>query len=198
MKFRDTKTGEVFAVKYNECNLRFCKGFNCEDCPVRETNYTDLTCSDWVNANPYEAAALMGYEVVDDEPDSEKDVPTTQDKPIVEWTLSECNAYCKSRNGNCADDCIFSRHGVGFVCKVAIKPRDWDLTEPILWTEQDKEDAKIIMRVFPYAVDVKRYESKNVCVRGKGFIIGVNKDLFLSIKPNETVQLSEIIREGNE
>lgn len=44
------------------------------------------------------------------------------DKPLKNWTLGEAKEYCASRNGNCADDCILSRKGIGMACEVVSKP----------------------------------------------------------------------------
>lgn len=64
MKFRNPKTGEVFEVTYC-CNDMFCKHIDCCDCPILTCRGVSK-CSDWVNEHPREAAALMGYEVVED------------------------------------------------------------------------------------------------------------------------------------
>ena len=76
MKFRNPKTGEIYHVKCNNCNESgFCADIECKNCPI-ETKTTRL-CSDWVNANPHEAARLMGYEVIEDEEQkTDKDKPT--------------------------------------------------------------------------------------------------------------------------
>ncbi|WP_243115149.1 DUF6378 domain-containing protein [Intestinibacillus sp. Marseille-P6563] len=76
MKFRNPKTGKVYDVKCNNCNESgFCADIECKNCPI-ETKTTRL-CSDWVNANPHEAARLMGYEVIEDEEQkTDKDKPT--------------------------------------------------------------------------------------------------------------------------
>ena len=68
MKFRDPKTEKIYNVENNNCNASgFCADIECKDCPI-EYKITMKRCSDWVNANPEEAARLMGYEVVDCHP----------------------------------------------------------------------------------------------------------------------------------
>ena len=62
------------------------------------------------------------------------------DKPLKDWTLGEAKEYCTSRNGNCADDCIFSKKGIGMVCGIAPKPVWWTLPEKPRFTQQDVED----------------------------------------------------------
>ena len=71
MKFKNPETGEIYNVKYNNCNESgLCADIECKNCPI-ETKTTRL-CSDWVNANPHEAASLMGYEVIKDEQEADE------------------------------------------------------------------------------------------------------------------------------
>ena len=67
MKFRDPDTGEVF----HDSDMALDSAFNCADCvecPIKEKTFSSgLSCCDYVDANPYEAARLMGYEVVEDD-----------------------------------------------------------------------------------------------------------------------------------
>ena len=73
MKFR-SKTGEIV----NAESYRFCRKNDgrCKECPLFQKISTVIDrgtnadkCNKWVNEHPYEAARLMGYEVVeDDEP----------------------------------------------------------------------------------------------------------------------------------
>ena len=66
MKFRNPKTGEIYWVAWDNCNASgFCSEIDCSECPI---NGMGSNCSAWVNSNPYKAAQLMGYEVVEDEP----------------------------------------------------------------------------------------------------------------------------------
>lgn len=72
MKFR-SKTGEV-ALTIEQALEQFCDSKkDCDYCelrePVQQYEGTKKPCHEYVRANPYEAARLMGYEVVeDDEP----------------------------------------------------------------------------------------------------------------------------------
>lgn len=66
MKFRNPKTGRIYGVY----GIEFCGeyvGKGCSLCPVCRAKNGE-NCGDWVLKHPYEAAALMGYEVVEDEP----------------------------------------------------------------------------------------------------------------------------------
>lgn len=69
------------------------------------------------------------------------------DKPLKDWTLGEAKEYCTSRNGNCADDCIFSKKGIGMVCGIAPKPVWWTLPEKLRFTQQEVERAKNLLDV---------------------------------------------------
>lgn len=70
MKFR-SKTGEV-ALTIEQALEQFCDSKkDCDYCelrePVQQYAGTKKPCHEYVRANPYEAARLMGYEVVEDE-----------------------------------------------------------------------------------------------------------------------------------
>ena len=73
MKFRNPKTGEV----YHDSDIALDSAFNCANCvkcPLKERTFlTALSCCDWVDTHPHEAARLMGYEVVEEHtPTNEK------------------------------------------------------------------------------------------------------------------------------
>ena len=125
------------------------------------------------------------------------------DKPLKDWTLGEAKEYCTSRNGNCADDCIFSKKGIGMVCGIAPKPVWWTLPEKPRFTEQEVEDAKAIKRMFgdDNFTHIRKDED-GLCemMDGPGddpnvgwCAIGMEEGMFPSIRPGETVTLDEII-----
>ena len=116
------------------------------------------------------------------------------DKPLKDWTLGEAKEYCTSRNGNCADDCIFSKKGIGMVCGIAPKPVWWTLPEKPRFTEQEVERAKAIRLIYPTAY---RLEEADPLIRvwdkeGK-LLAHVDVNLFLSLKPEQSYTLDEII-----
>lgn len=113
------------------------------------------------------------------------------DKPLKDWTLGEAKEYCTSRNGNCADDCIFSKKGIGMVCGIAPKPVWWTLPEKSRFTQQEVEMAKAIKVLWPCAKAVVKADSGSISVVGAPMVL--NTDHFPSIKPKETYTLDEII-----
>ena len=204
MKFRDPKTGKVYqnaraALDSFPCPQRV----SCENCKFGGNKCTEK----WVNEHPQEAARLMGYEVVEETHGNAQKThadaienarvhseEANMDKPLKDWTLGEAKEYCTSRNGNCADDCIFSKKGIGMVCGIAPKPVWWTLPEKPRFTEQEVERAKAIRVIYPTAY---RLEEANPLIRvwdkeGK-LLAHVDVNLFLSLKPEQSYTLEEII-----
>lgn len=71
MRFRNPNTGEVLI--YRDIIPIFCKN-GCDNCPiiVEVINNREQSCQTWIVKNPHEVAALMGYEVVEDDGQNEK------------------------------------------------------------------------------------------------------------------------------
>ena len=153
--------------------------------------------------NRKKAARLMGYEVVYEPGDdtspleavaqsfSQIGKEANMDKPLKDWTLGEAKEYCTSRNGNCADDCIFSKKGIGMVCGIAPKPVWWTLPEKPRFTKQEVEEAKNLLDVVGPAELKKVADMVTMKVDGK--IIYLRKDAFPSLKNEMAVTLDEII-----
>ena len=117
------------------------------------------------------------------------------DKPLKDWTLGEAKEYCTSRNGNCADDCIFSKKGIGMVCGIAPKPVWWTLPEKPRFTEQEVEDAKAIKKLHGYYKITRNKLLKTLVIQnavGCGGI-AIDSNLFPSIQPGQSYTLDEII-----
>ena len=216
MKFRNPETGEMFhtirqAVQ-NHCSLH-C---NSRACPYWESAGCVGMLKRYTVDNPHEAARLMGYEVVEEHtPTHEKThvdaienararlEEANMDKPLKDWTLWEAKEYCTSRNGNCADDCIFSKKGIGMVCGIAPKPVWWTLPEKPRFTEQEVEDAKTIKRMFGADNFTHiRKDQFGLCemMDGPGddpnvgwCAIGMEEGMFPSLRPGETITIDEII-----
>lgn len=65
MKFRNPETGEVIENTYEDTT--FCGQYKgCINCPVEAARQSH-DCTEWVDKHPYEAASLMGYEVVEED-----------------------------------------------------------------------------------------------------------------------------------
>ena len=106
MKFR-SKTGEIV----NAESYRFCRKNDgrCKECPLFQKISTVIDrgtnadkCNKWVNEHPYEAARLMGYEVVeDDEPHSSSLTSTSsasaRARALVRVTLPILPSPCSIR-----------------------------------------------------------------------------------------------------
>ena len=218
MKFRDPDTGEVF----HDSDMALDSAFNCADCvecPIKEKTFSSgLSCCDYVDANPYEAARLMGYEVVeDDEPSGnpgqleeacimecpvcgkEFDIhleEANMGKPLKEWTLGElkewCYQYRKSHtNKPCEQTCPIYQRWI--CCREWV--HEWDLEEKPRWTEQEVEDAKYIKRILK--VDSVRrniYGNGLIAMKSDNTVsIVVNSEMLPSIHPGQSVTLDEII-----
>lgn len=71
MKFRDPATQRVFSGIV-EANDYFCakSATDCDSCPLDIPSHQQkkISCESWCKTNLEEAAALMGYEVVEDDP----------------------------------------------------------------------------------------------------------------------------------
>ena len=122
-------------------------------------------------------------------------------KPLSEWTLAEVKAECKKHTSKCTD-CPFWTDAD---CRIHINmvlgdyPEKWDLSEPPCWTEQDKEDAKMIKRVFNgVQIGIARDTLAQLRTIAKDGYPSeyINSDMFPSLKPGETVTLDEIIGGG--
>ena len=232
MKFRNPETGEVFhtirqAVQ-NHC-LFHCNG---RECPYWESAGCFGILKRYTVDSPHEAARLMGFEVVEDWHDGDTagisgafnrmakemrenagemrepqlnagEKEANMDKPLKDWTLGEAKEYCTSRNGNCADDCIFSKKGIGMVCGIAPKPVWWTLPEKPRFTQQEVEDAKAIKRMFGednFTHICKEEDGLCEMMDGPGddpnvgwCAIGMEEGMFPSLRPGETITIDEII-----
>lgn len=115
-------------------------------------------------------------------------------KPLNEWTLGEAQKYCEHVG------CTSCKIGNGH-CPINGSPNIWDLSEPPCWTEQDKEDAKMIKRVFNgFQTGIVRDTLAQLRTIAKDGYPSeyINSDMFPSLKPGESATLDEIIGGTNE
>ena len=182
MKFR-SKTGEVFSVK---------------KLPMEWLRFFMFRDTEWVKAHPHEAARLMGYEVVEYEKEE-----ATMDKPRIcevlgvevgerfnvygnclDWHVDEKGHVVSDDDKRCVDDVIY----------LAINHPDRIIRKPH-WTEQEVENAKYTKRILEVdVVSRNEYGGGLVAGRSDGSVsIVVNRELFPSLRPGQSVTLDEII-----
>ena len=208
MKFRNPETREVYDFTYKDCvSSGFCKKYGtCFHCPIYE-KVDDDTCSPWVLSHPYEAARLMGYEVVEDEQfrEATKKDEVNMGKPrICEVLGVEVGERFELGNTGIIllvnDDGLLHiglSHGnhketdmnVNYLVK-AINDPDRIIRKP-RFTEQEVEMAKNLLDVVGPAELRKVADMVTMKVDGK--IIYLRKDAFPSLKNEMTVTLNEII-----
>lgn len=124
-------------------------------------------------------------------------------KPLSEWTLGEVKAECEKHTAHCVG-CPLWTDAAG--CRLDTScyrdndPKEWDLSEPPRWTEQDKEDAKAIKRIFPDATYLKRQdcfcEDVTVFSKSHSGVAHLNANLVPSLSMDELIALDEIIGGG--
>ena len=213
MKFR-SKTRKV-VLTIDEALEQFCDSKeDCDYCEIREPvqQYagTKRPCHEYTMANPYEAARLMGYEVVEDDhiPQAEKKEETNMDKPRIcevlgvevnenfkfnDFPFDECKVYFVGTDGEIRNAKGGSVTG-GELCYIINNP-DRIIHKP-RWTEQDKEDALMVKRVFgEHQIGVRRdYLGQLFTIAEKGCpTTAINRDMFPSVKTEQSVKLDEII-----
>lgn len=224
MKFR-SKTGEV-ALTIEQALAQFCDSKeDCDYCEIREPvqQYagTKKPCHEYVRANPYEAARLMGYEVVEDDCDqsqiscnqvankSQKE-EANMDKPrICEVLGVEPEEKFKIR-GNMLGRFRINKYGT---FQIEISNDCWGTStleclnilinhpENIIrkprWTEQEVERAKAIKVLLPEINAIKYDGAWTQCleiVDGTYFQREViTRHLFPSVEKGHVYTLDEII-----
>ena len=202
MKFR-SKTGEVI-LTIDEALEQFCDSKkDCDYCelrePVQQYAGTKKPCHEYVRANPYEAARLMGYEVVDGSKEVEIDQfkkEDNMDKPRiaqvlgveVEETFTADTPYGKFKR------CVIDRDGQIFnagpkvICYIINHP---DCI--IRWTDQEVERAKAIKVQYPEADKLDECDPQIKVLNTEFVIATLDNALFTSLRPGETIKLDEII-----
>ena len=203
-KFKDPETGEVFDI------LEFSRTAfeNCAYIRV-EANCKELSVFDYIYTYPHEAAALMGYEVVDDETvltktdGKNESLEVNMDKPrICEVLGVEVGERFELGNTGIIllvnDDGLLHiglSHGahketdmnVNYLVK-AINDPDRIIRKP-RFTEQEVEDAKAVRRVLGHEYRLERTPEGTISFGG----IILSAQLFPSIHPGQSYTLDEII-----
>ena len=121
------------------------------------------------------------------------------DKPLKDWTLEECQKECENA-GECCKCRLHSSSELSS-CKIRLAlyrkpdPAHWELFEEHRWTEQEVEDALYTKRILKVDT-VRRSEFSgglDASRKDGNVSIVINRDMFPSLRPGETVKLDEII-----
>ena len=171
MKFR-SKTGEV-ALTIEQALAQFCDSKeDCDYCelrePVQQYAGTKKPCHEYVRANPYEAARLMGYEVVEDgnvltKNDSKgESLEANMDKPRICEVLGVEPEEKFEIRGNTLGRFRINKYGTfqieisndcwGFStveCLNNLINHPENIARKPRWTEQEVERAKAIKVLLP-------------------------------------------------
>ena len=157
MRFRNPETGEVYpnagtALDSIPCNLKT----SCEGCKFEGNKCTEK----WVNEHPYEAARLMGYEVVEDEPEYYKFeirlCDTKIDRDFERFTLPCLRKLSKmfvGKNGFVGQDSIAK-----ILSTVVLKGKDGE------WFIKANASIKNIPENFKVIEEIKSGKKKEVSI----------------------------------
>ena len=222
MKFQ-SKTGEV-ALTIEQALERFCDSKkDCDYCelqePVQQYKGTKRPCHEYARANPYEAARLMGFEVVEDETEDSMfysqslevlnpakairealEKEANMDKPRICEVLGvepEEKFDAGSYKNAYADLYGTIRTNIGTlmdadrVCEIINNP-DRIIRKPH-WTEQEVERAKAIKMLYSEAESIEMYGFGIRVFNRKLVIATLDPSLFPSLRSNEIITLDEII-----
>lgn len=224
MKFR-SKTGEV-ALTIEQALAQFCDSKeDCDYCelrePVQQYAGTKKPCHEYVRANPYEAARLMGYEVVEDDCDqsqiscnqvankSQKE-EANMDKPRICEVLGVEPEEKFEIRGNTLGRFRINKYGTfqieisndcwGFStveCLNNLINHPENIARKPRWTEQEVERAKAIKVLLPEINAIKYDGAWTQCleiVDGTYFQREViTRHLFPSVEKGQVYTFDEII-----
>lgn len=186
------KLRKTIEMSVEEAQDDFChEQTNCGCCPLNEPSGIH-ECLSWCEANPREAARLMGYEVVEEEQfrEATKKKESNMDKPLKDWTLGELKDYCH----RAPHDCIGCKvKGDRNNCPFDGEPAKWILDEKPRFTQQEVEDAKVLARAL--LVDgFERDKMGDIFSTSKTAIRTLlDSRMFPSIQPGQSYTLDEII-----
>lgn len=163
MKFRN-QAGEI-ALTIEQALEQFCDSKkDCDYCelrePVQQYAGTKRPCHEYVRANPYEAARLMGYEVVEDEPEYYKFeirlCDTKIDRDFERFTLPclrKLSEMFVGKNGFVGQDSIAK-----ILSTVVLKGKDGE------WFVKANASIKNIPENFKVIEEIKSGKKKEVSI----------------------------------
>lgn len=168
MKFRNPETGEMLddIISARE---PFCGRNICGVCPMPSSLTAHSlpddarNCSEFCKKHPRKAAALMGYEVVEDSKVVEIDQfnsteieairEANTDKSLRDWTFSELQKHCTDQMETpekCSACKVKKYCDQYFGGKDGFTiPKYWNLDKKPRFTQREVEDAKTLKRMFP-------------------------------------------------
>lgn len=200
MKFRNPETGEVLYIP--DAVDKYCEGRWCGDTCNLYFACGHKLCGDWAENHPYEAARLMGYEVVqDDMPETAKHKEDNMDKPRIAQVLG---VEIEERfDAGPYKDAYADLHGVirtnigtlmdaDRVCELINHP-DRIIRKP-RFTQQEVERAKAIKLIYPTAYRLEEADPLIRVWNKEGKLLShVDTVLFPSLQPGQSYTLDEII-----
>ena len=196
MKFRNKKTGEVF--EHNEsafCGIYFNE--SCYDCPIKNPN----DCNGWIRRHPQEAAELMGYELVEGDMKKPRICEALGVEVMERFKVpGRSIEYYIAENGLIYDEKGYRSNFSDFAEAINNPEKVFHIPK---WTDQEKQDAKTILRMFGkdnFTHVTKDRDGWPSIMDGDGkdpntgwCSIGMEKDMFPTLKPGETVLLADIV-----
>ena len=153
--------------------------------------------------NRKKAAALMGYEVVEEHTKTHEKTHAdaienarvhleeeNMDKPLKDWTLGEAIEFCKKHCGECPKKCPVEQ-----ICNFTGQALSLlDLNDKPHFTQQEVERAKAIKLIYPTAYRLDEADPLLRVWDKEGKLLAhVDVNLFLSFQPGQSYTLDEII-----
>ena len=200
MKFRNPETGEIMTLA--EVGRAPCKHDGlCRTCEIYKEHGH---CMDYLKEYPHEAARLMGYEVVENSENLEETLSNSnsevneQKKPricevlgveIGEWW--ECGGleYSVTEKGLIIDH----NNTVHFTGLTGAINHPGRIIRKPRWTEQEVERVNAIRLLYPEADSLCECDPYIKVLSNKFVIATLDTALFPSLRPGESVKLSDII-----
>ena len=161
MKFRDPETGEVYDADDALDSVFECNCCNPGTCPIgKEAFISGYSCADYTESHPHGAARLMGYEVVEDEPEYYKFeirlCDTKIDRDFERFTLPclrKLSEMFVGKNGFVGQDSIAK-----ILSTVVLKGKDGE------WFVKANASIKNIPENFKVIEEIKSGKKKEVSI----------------------------------